>query len=298
MTSQARIFYQLYADFCQKNCGDQELEARVKTWAKNLSGSGHNRLILSSELLTSWPDHYPEIWPLLWEPTTTAKPTSRPHPLPNFLKFLGNALGGAYVIRVLLTIRNQADYCASLYSQLWGRRTGLRGHGSQRDFARRLEWLGKYCEFALDWGELVFNLKTAVGEENVGVFIFEDGLEKVAQEMMEFIGDGQIQPRLPHLNVARQSRSWKFKKVGLLPRGRFLVLRSWILNRWPWINRSRLRFLVDSLQGLESRNRRFIFHSKIRLGRSTRRNFLKRFQASNHRLQQIIGRDLRGLGYY
>lgn len=247
-----------------------DLEKAIHTLKK----LAHDRLVVSEEFLTAWPALHNKRGIPLEDGYFRASRRSRPHPVIQFLESAQHAIGQESQVKVILTLRNQASFLASLYAQS----APVMSNPSQRDFEKKVRRMIADNDPFLDFYSLVEELQNILGESNLLVLFFEDGLETNIPRMLSFIY-GENAPSIeldyiPHENTrAGANRTWSshwksdylddFLKrvISLLPRNVvlkkfFRVLRDWSraasLDGPSNKSRTRLRKLVVTLPiGLE-----------------------------------------------
>ena len=95
----------------------------------------------------------------------------RPVPIAEFLrKYFDPAIADLASTKVVITLRNQADYLASLYAQY----SKLRRNAGQTDFERQVHNLIASQDPSIDWDGVITDLEWAVGPDNITVLFFED----------------------------------------------------------------------------------------------------------------------------
>lgn len=290
------------------------VRARAQEWAAHCDGlmgqafADHSRhpktVVLSEEKLVSWPlSPTPgSRWPI----TTGLRSYSgtfreRPAPLVRLLREHGAALWPFGRIRILLTLRNQADWLASHYSQLSSRIL----NASQRDFEERVEHLTASRDPFLDWSGWVDDLAGVVGPDNLRILLMEEmdspmfwaDLANFLQ--LEDLGAEELASGGKKRNVRKDSAPgrWRLRQLK--------VKKAWAQG-WSKNDSMRHRFLLKAIQRSESLWIRPLLRATLDRGRESwisldehlRDRILQRLGPSNERLAYQLGKDLRPLGYF
>ncbi|WP_198003769.1 sulfotransferase domain-containing protein [Thioalkalivibrio sp. ALJ24] len=147
-------------------------------------------LILSEERLAMWPVNKGHVskWPI--QPgsrrSTVGNLPDRHHPAPfvAFLQAVREELWPDGRVKVLLTLRNQADWLASHYSHMSNRIPGA----CQRDFEARVKMLIRAPEPFLEWSAWVEQITATVGTDNTCVLPMElIGTRQYWEQLSEFL---------------------------------------------------------------------------------------------------------------
>lgn len=170
-------------------------ESAAQSWAstafstQDAGSTEHSAILYSNENLSAWPKLATAIptnfkWPMLDEPQGLPPRTGIP-PVANFIAKLTGALSGLCTVHVVLVVRNQPEFLASLYAQLSPGRSG-RG---QQDFEDRIARLLTDCDLFLDWNLLATSLVESVGgsSDRVLVAFLEEGMPQVQQRIGDFL---------------------------------------------------------------------------------------------------------------
>ena len=272
--------------------------AVVQEWVGRLQAGGSDAVLFSDETLMRWPASSSVFWPFHDGWSTTAR--ARPHPVIGLLREI-RRIGGIR-LRVVVTVRNQTDLMASLYSQI---QTRLRSP-SQQDFERKVEELIATADPWFDFAALVDELDAAVGSENCLVLLYEDGVEQHAVAIADFLGwHMDVLPEtIGRENVQRASATvWNATwSAPLTKRGVFLRLRR-ILDRTigPRLG-SVERPAKQMLARMDAAASRLLTPKRITgVPIETPGDLLRRvrqhFAPANRRLGERLGRDLTSLGY-
>ena len=121
---------------------------------------------------------------MLDEPPALPRRTGKP-PVADFISELTCSLSSLCRVHVVLVLRNQPDFLASLYAQLSPGRTG-RG---QEDFENRVIALLDDGDPFLDWHLLATELLEAVGgsRKNLLVAFLEEGMPQIQRRIRRFL---------------------------------------------------------------------------------------------------------------
>jgi len=191
----------------------------------SLSMEGMSRWYLYDQSETRWPVH---------ETGAKIQGFERVRPLPA-AEFIGSYLLPAWQpwgeVKVLLILRNQADWLASLYAEL---SHGIAGAG-QRDFEAQVTSIINKNDPAIDWWGFIQDLRSVVGDDNVKVLLFEDiGEPFFWSEFAEFMGlQGEAAEQMlagdsPRENVrgAGMPGTWAVSRE-------MKFCRHWLNSSWP-----------------------------------------------------------------
>lgn len=147
------------------------------------SEPGCPNLLLSEERLSAW---YPLIgnrnrWPVGGKRNFILR--EGPIPIAEFIKDHLSVVWESRFngkVKVVVTLRNQVDYLASLYVQ----ESKFRPCASQADFERQVRGVIERDDPSIDWYGLVQDICDVVGEDNIDVLFFEKiGMEGFWNEM-------------------------------------------------------------------------------------------------------------------
>ena len=163
----------------------------LRSWCQQVVQQDH-LVIVSNEALSRWS-------PWASEPVQAAQMNRKgPHPIIPFLRQMQSVLGACATLQVIITFRNQSDYCASLYAQLFGR-SKVQG---QPDFEARMREILRLRDAGLDWNSFRRELVETVGNSNLLVLFFEHGFSANASAIEGFLGAAPTEESLsePRLN--------------------------------------------------------------------------------------------------
>jgi hypothetical protein len=262
--------------------------------------------VVSDEILSGWPLLPNGIEPLvavaqrstIFPTRDGAQSNHRPRrgcpPIVEFLKELDQALPDAVNLRVILVLRNQADFFGSLYAQTagWCKRPGL------DDLRSKVETLIASDDAFLSWDNQVSELHALLGRHNVLVAFYEDGLEPITEMIASFLG--VVVPHeaqnIRQVNARRVSpNSWAMR-----PRlsGTRLSSRASALARLLHLRPPRAigRFVSRRMAMLDHLKERLLTRlgllRPVEMPPDLREKIAAWSAPGNSRLQQIIGRPL------
>lgn len=124
----------------------------------------------------------------------------RSPPIFSFIERISREIGSDWRLRVILTVRNQSDYLASLYARRSDRMPGA----SQQDFELQVNSILSGAQGWADWALWTEHLMSAVGEENVCVLPLERITHSIYHQWLsEFLaGSGIMLPSDVFADVA------------------------------------------------------------------------------------------------
>jgi hypothetical protein len=294
----SELFYtlrSLHAERPEKWATIEWHDRAIGWWEEAMRVNANDPLLVSSETLYSWGHnaaHY------LFE--GTMRPGGAFRPLVSFIGRLGEALKGRAQLRVILTVRNQPEFLASLYAQ----GSDMLPEPSQSDFESRVRALVASRDDFLNWGERAGALVDMLGSENVLIPIFEDGIDTLTQQMAAFIG---VQPAAPprigrHNALGAGEASWTLRRRTIAHRILRLPHALWPVNIAP-AQRRHLKVALG-LNRLEMQLKRMVQAGEqkdsgrtITITPELRRAVREAWAESNSRLAGIVGRDLYQHGY-
>jgi hypothetical protein len=171
----------------------QEWKTAASDWINRVVNSAYSnypapeQLIVSSENLSAIGSMYsPYRWPIgtgFWA-SEPAINTAR-HSIVPYLEALSNNLWKHGKVKVIIVLRNQPEWLASMYAQ----RSAFVRNASQQDFERQIGELINRGETYIDWSLLVTKLRAAVGFDNVLTLLYEDMQGQLfMDELFGFLG--------------------------------------------------------------------------------------------------------------
>lgn len=188
---------------------------------------GGNDVLVSDEVLSEWRGSRDRKWPL-----GALKPDESldDWPTPHFLAALQNFLARAgYTLKVILVIRRQPDYVASLFAHMAVDGRFGSGIDLQKSLERVVTEIGDSENPWFDFARLGRTVAYAVGEKNLLLLCYEFGPESLATEIASFAGfpPPSRLPQKPHLNVRRVGDAlWRVTGPARFVRFRQFVTRT------------------------------------------------------------------------
>lgn len=288
------------------------LEEETKSWIDQIRYIQQyqipesDTLIISREGLTRW--HLDERalskWPINIDSNTVRY---RPSPIASFLKnyllpkwkIFGN-------IKIILVLRNQPDWLASLYAQS----SNLFFNASQKDFEQKISQMIKRDDSYIDWTSWVDEFKTILGKENVCVLLMEQmGTLEFWQKFTSFMSlkelsvDNFVYNQTLHVNVKREnSNIWKLREF----HPHLALTHRWPANQFPKTRRLVLKYMNikehtwepwDLVSISLSKLSKFKREPNIQLTPESRKKILDYISIQNSRLSEMLGHNLTPLGY-
>lgn len=193
---------ELYATFASKIPPPAGVRA-LSTWVEEAARNEQWPLIISQEALSSWPRGH-----LKWPPLGTIGPKTAESPAVQFVSELRQQLPSEIALKIILTLRNQSDFLASLAAH-----KNIEGYFNSTGFHQLLARRDPF----LDYCKLVQGLEDGAGAQNLLTLIFEDGIEANISKLIDFIGvpdmdtDFGHETKIPTENQKRfGENSWLF----------------------------------------------------------------------------------------
>lgn len=279
----------------QGKAGHPDFESRewrheIREWWARVEGVLPDKCFVSLEALFRWFDPVSgHPWPLMGDGKMYRSERHGRHPLVDFTSALVEEIGAGR-IRLILTLRNQADFAISHYAQLSYRMLGP----SQADFQEKIRVLLDSPDPFFDWYATVAQLLEIVEPRDLLCPIFEDGLESVAERIIDFVGEPLVEAVPTRSNVRSSSGGWE---VDVTSRSTF---RTWSRRVWPTDRQPKVRRVVTRpLRGLAGIVPVWSKPSTnhIKFPATLRGEFQASFRQSNDRLAGLLKRDLAQLGY-
>jgi len=296
----ARSEHDFHFQARRRALGFTRWEKELEDWIAGLRASGLREVFFSDESLSSWTDgEHTARWPFLEE--WRAGTRTRPHPVVRFLEHARGCVGEDTEVRVILTVRNQADFMGSLYAQV---QPFLQDPG-QGDFDRKVAELLSCDDPFFDFAALTEELDATVGSANCLVLLFEDGVDVNARRILGFLGvSPDIAPlSMPSANVKKAGeRDWQYRQeLPLLKTGLFGRYRKALEARaLRFFGQQRgLRAFLARIDRLSQRivPVRQVVGERITVSERTQAEIRAHFAGSNARLAERLGRNLSSLGY-
>lgn len=261
-------------------------------------------LVLSEEGLCAWPTTNSEYgkWPV---GSRVDAELCRKRPMP-FTQFLGENLLPEWKkygdIQVVLTLRNQADYLASLYAQ----KSQYRRGACQEDFERQVNELLAADDPSIDWSAVAQDLDNVVGRDNVTILLFEDiGHPRFWDNLCHTFGVEAFAPEtFSGESTPKENRKGKGSSTWQISPSRDAMPSNILATYWPqkWPGKQMVvegaRRAFDPTLGsfcqslLEKKRGKEFFVTD-----NMRERIREHFSESNRVLAERINRDLKELGY-
>ena len=276
----------------------------ARQWWEHARTLSNAPLVLSQEALCQWRLSSPGPgWPFIDAPTGLPEVRRGRAILPQFAQSLAAALDGSAQVRVILTIRNQNDFLASLYAQL----ASEMQNPSQQDFETKTRHMVSNRDASIDWNSLVLDLQSTLGPENLLVCVFEDGLPQIASEMAEFIDPSRAPSMdIGEHNVRRQGKgTWTFKPPTRIRKIGKISARVWPPTRasqlrdrlTPTVRRLGLSLARQMVEWSAFKRESQFDNQWIEADQALRLEIQQSCSESNDALGQLLNRDLKLLGY-
>lgn len=267
------------------------------------------KMLLSEEIFAQMNarDHSRR-WPISKRQNLASLRNADELPVISMIRQLSQHSELAQGFKILITLRNQPDWLASIYAQesSYNRKAG------QADFEEKVNQLLESSNPYLDWSRLVKNTENLVGRENVCTLLIENmNSSEYWQQLAGFIGLDN--PAYPQWGGTRESRErvlklsedhWEIKAYA--PPKLKRVIKKWSTKMQNVSKPPRSVRKASSLFGPHwdqvatltygkwvnyGRGREFHLHPELRL------RILEHCRPFNKRLSEQLERDLRPLGY-
>ena len=265
--------------------GTPQWNVKVRNWWEMSRLLNESLQLVSLEGLYRWCDPVSgEPWPYMGRGDNADSHRVGTHPIVSFIEALRQALQTK--IGVVLTVRNQAAFAASLYSQL-----SYRIHRSgQKDFERRTHQMIERQDPFFDWGALSKSMVDKIGKEYFLCLVYEDGINENLAKLSNFLGGGfsfgQITERHNSRSISRNS--WQAKQ-----QAQWL---SFIGEIWPPQRASQTRSILTAMSSKTLRLKPR--YSSINLSEKTRRSFQAAYRTSNRDLEKFLSSELPPSEYF
>lgn len=203
----------------------------------------------------------------------------RSPPLLSFIERISREVGPEWRLRIILTIRNQSDYLASLYARRSDRMPGA----GQEDFELQVNSILSGGQDWADWALWIEHLISAIGEENLCVLPLERITDSVYyQRLSEFLADSELMlPDGVFESVAVENARGKVGEHGTK---RLAPLESSIKERLADAGLWHLD--LDKWRG-----------ESVTLTHEIREVVKDAYAHPNRRLHELVDIDFSGLGY-
>lgn len=272
-----------------KECWDQfktggDLDDSLDAWLQAVFESGSEKALLSDEALMQW--HSPRSskasrWFTLLNPRVDQL-RSGPHPVNDFLSTVIRRLPDGDQLRAIITVRNQADLMGSLAAQT----------GTMDPYF--VERVLKTEDPSLSFYGIVKDLQATLGMENLLILFYEDGLEINSKIIADFIG-AEIRK-----NTYDESTRLNVKRLGDGVWESIPTVPTIITHAVEKINETALgASLLGYLKRIAPWVPRLIpkFTRTVNISSDQRQRIQSHFRLDNDQLSELVGRDLRQLGY-
>lgn len=262
-----------------------DYENSLSAWIGEVQDRGSKNILISNEGLMYWkaPRH-PEAsnWFTLINPKVDI-PRSGPHPITEFLSIVLDRLPDDLQLRVILTLRNQGDLIGSLSAQ-----TAQSGP----DIVDRVL---KTKDPSLEFHNIVHQLQETLGVENLLLVFYEDGLALNSSKIADYIG--AVAPtdsieETAKLNVKRVGEG-VWRSAPKPPK--FIAVAFNRLNATGF-GKSFLTLVKKYVPQFESINLK-MFTVTVEISAEQRQKIQSHFRKDNDKLSELVGRNLRELGY-
>ena len=259
--------------------GTPHWNVEVRNWWNTSRLLNETPQLVSLEGLYRWCDPVSgEPWPFMGRGRYADSHRVGTHPIVSFIEALRKALQTE--VGVVLTVRNQADFAASLYAQL-----SYRIHRpGQEDFEHRAHQMLERQDPFFDWCALSMNLVDQIGKEYFLCLVHEDGVNQNLAKLSDFLGGGfsfgEITER--HNTRSTSRNSWQASQQA--------KWRSFLGDIWPPQRASRTRSILTAMSSKVLRQKPR--YSPIIVSEKTRQSFQAAYRTSNRNFQTFLSREL------
>jgi hypothetical protein len=196
--------------------GATEWKDALSNWVAKMPFDA-DQLIISDEYLSRWPvkGHPGSFHPGMDVPTSASR--TGPHPMIAFLEAVQKSIPSEVRLRIIVSLRNQPDFLASLYAQ---HAPSMKNPGTE-DFEEKIRRLLEVSDISLDYHGIVQGLTGIVGRGDLLILLHEDGLMRNASRIAHFaLGSDDIlsgvTDRMPPENRRSSGpQTWAARKVGV-----------------------------------------------------------------------------------
>lgn len=255
----------------------------INDWVHQVMESDTKNILISDEEFMIWrspPNINSSRWVAENNPTVDIA-RSGSHPVNKFLRLIINRLPGEIELRGILTLRNRSDFLGSFAAEL--------GFPS----SNYLDVALRTSDASLEYFGIVQDLQKTLGDQNLLLLFYEDGLTWNLQRISDFIGlDEQNQSLAEtNLNVKRiNDGTWitgpKYPRIvtaisrqlNSTSYGRLMIHAVWKIV--PWIER-----LIPTVR------------RKVVVSERQKQLVKAHFKNDTKKLSEQIGRNLEDLGY-
>jgi len=249
-------------------------------------------IFLSLERLFRWHDPKTGLgWPFLGEDFAGDPHRRGAHPVIKFIDFLQRSVPHIQ-IRVVITLRNQADFMASLYAQV----SKALVNPSQDDFEVKVRnFLGRQEPF-FDWHDTVDRLTKVLGRKNVRVLLFESGFNALSHDFAEFLAVDVT----PNWSMSRVKEK-RLKQAWVIDAHPSRTARKILRSAWPIGTAPNLRKRVTPVVSGIVRLTRSSSSRKsgaIQMSQELRNEILDTYLECNRQLCDFTPYGLEQFGYF
>jgi len=292
----------IYARFANDGIsgGLRSLHPALAKWVAELRKPINNPTVLVNHRLSEWAfaDDLKSPVRLVSDVDDFAQAPPRENPLPPFLEALRETLPGDIRLRVVVSLRRQPEWLASLYAQ--SART-MRRPG-QDDFESKMRRIVRENDDRLDFASLVRGIHDAIDPTNVLTLLLEDGLADHVTSLGSFLNLPELNETLnlaPENVRQTDERTWRLNHERTV---RFRRIRR-VANsnlipaslRVPAMSTTKHAERVTAVAAQRLREARW--GGTVVLQPETREMLLAHCEPHNRRLSAIVGRDLVSHGY-
>lgn len=288
----ARQLEHLYDLSCDSgNSTTDSWEAKLHEWWVRATEYHVEPKLISLERLFRWRDPQTGLaWPFMGEGSAAWSQREGTHPLVKFLKSLTDTLD-AVQFRVAFTIRNQPDFMASLYAQI----SKTLVYPGQQDFEEKVRRFLQSDDPFFHWSKTLSQIENLVGPENLAVFVYETGVDCVAQELADFL----------EISWSREHPIGYTKRKGdgdawVIQRHNARIIRKALRILWPLDVAVKTRRKATPIVGQLVRKLPEVnsqFNGAIKLDSDWRRTILNHYVCENRELQRFTPHNLTHRGY-
>lgn len=213
-----------------------------------------------------------------------------------------NALESIRRVRVIVVLREQAEWLTSLYSERMHRSI----RPGQKDFENQVRQLISGNHPVLDYASFVRQLSTALGKSNLLELLHEDGLTHNVRKMESFIGEGLgTQDAANFVENKKRSGDKTWDRSEIVPisqSGKVGRLRRFL---WSIIPPSLRGFVAPVRSCVKCLDELFLkigmkgkgSNPPVTLTKAIQEEVHAHCRETNRTLAGFLGRDLQALGY-
>lgn len=205
-------------------------------------------------------------------------------------------------VRVILTVRNQASWLASYYAQISNKIL----NASQKDFEKQVNRIIDSNDIYMDWSLWIEQLQKIVGQKNLCVLLLEDiKTDSYWDDLLSFIDLDRKNVSLDFLGNGekvnkrkKDSYSWKIRSSKSITK--YLFNHYWPESTAPAlrqkavdINKKNGSYVDPLYRSIFDRKR----GKKIRMTDELKNKIKNYTNPFNRKLEELLDRDLKHLGY-